>query len=437
MSSSSDKLLLVYQILKDNELKSIRLDYLLSDRLINNDFSNSDLRFIHKLVYGITRNKRTLDFHIEKTYDGKYKKLLTKFKILLRIGLYQIHYMNSVPDYASVNTVVELAKIIDKNKVGLVNAILRNLSKLDLIDNKNIDKLSIKYNHPDWMIDKWSKVHENQTLLSILEANNREPIIWFRINSLKTNQMQVKSILKNIGVEIEFCSFFDNFFKSSSPQKVLKSELINKDFVSVQNPSNGLVVKLLDPKKDKVIIDGCSAPGGKLKFINEITGGNEEIKCYDSDQKRLGIINNYLKKYKIINISCQTKNLANEKIEEFDLGLLDVPCSGTGVMSKRADLRWRRRPSDLKEMIQIQSSILANVAKYVKQSGVLVYSTCSIEEEENWQIIDNFLNSNSNFELDLANKFVPKQFVDNNGCLSILPNSYGLDGIFAARLIKK
>ena len=213
--------------------------------------------------------------------------------------------------------------------------------------------------------------------------------------------------------------------------------MINKDFVSVQNPSNGLVVKLLDPKKDKVIIDGCSAPGGKLKFINEITGGNEKIKCYDSDQKRLGIINNYLKKYKIINISCQTKNLANEKIEEFDLGLLDVPCSGTGVMSKRADLRWRRRPSDLKEMIQIQSSILANVAKYVKQSGVLVYSTCSIEEEENWQIIDNFLNSNSNFELDLANKFVPKQFVDNNGCLSILPNSYGLDGIFAARLIKK
>ena len=437
MSSSTNKLLLVYQILKDNELKSIRLDYLLSDRLINNDFSNSDLRFIHKLVYGVTRNKRTLDFHIEKTYDGKYKKLLTKFKILLRIGLYQIHYMNSVPDYASVNTVVELAKIIDKNKVGLVNAILRNLSKLDLIDNKNIDKLSIKFNHPDWMIDKWSKVHEKETLLSILEANNREPIIWFRINSLKTNQLEVKSILKKIGVEIEFCSFIDNFFKSSSPQKVLKSELINKDFVSVQNPSNGLVVKLLDPKKDKVIIDGCSAPGGKLKFINEITGGNEKIKCYDSDQKRLGIIDDYLKNHQITNISCHSKNLANEKIEEFDIGLFDVPCSGTGVMSKRADLRWRRKSSDLKEMVQIQSSILTNVAKYVKQSGILLYSTCSIEEEENWQIIDNFLNSNSNFELDLAHKFVPKQFVDKNGCLSILPDSYGLDGIFAARLIKK
>ena len=437
MSSSTNKLLLVYQILKDNELKSIRLDYLLSDRLISNDFSNSDLRFIHKLAYGVIRNKRTLDFHIEKTYDGKYKKLLTKFKILLRIGLYQIHYMNSVPDYASVNTVVELAKIIDKNKVGLVNAILRNLSKLDLIENENIDKLSIKFNHPDWMIDKWSKVHEKETLLSILEANNREPIIWFRINSLKTNQLEVKSILKNIGVEIELCSFIDNFFKSSSPQKVLKSELINKDFVSVQNPSNGLVVKLLDPKKGKVIIDGCSAPGGKLKFVNEITGGDEKIKCYDSNHKRLAIIDDYLKNHQINNISCHSKNLANEKIEEFDIGLLDVPCSGTGVMSKRADLRWRRKPSDLKEMVQIQSSILANVAKYAKQSGVLLYSTCSIEEEENWQIIDNFLNSNSNFELDLAHKFVPKQFVDEKGCLSILPNSYGLDGIFAARLIKK
>ena len=437
MSSSTNKLLLVYQILKDNELKSIRLDYLLSDRLINNDFSNSDLRFIHKLVYGVIRNKRSLDFHLEKTYDGKYKKLLTKFKILLRIGLYQIHYMHSVPDYASVNTVVELAKIIDKNKVGLVNAILRNLSKLDLIDNKNIDKLSIKFNHPDWMIDKWSKVHEKETLLSILEANNREPIIWFRVNSLKTNQLEVKSILKNIGVEIEFCSFIDNFFKSSSPQKVLKSELINKDFVSVQNPSNGLVVKLLDPKKDKVIIDGCTAPGGKLKFINEITGGNEKIYCYDNNQKRLSIIDDYLKNHQITNISCHSKNLANEKIEKFDIGLLDVPCSGTGVMSKRADLRWRRKPSDIKEMIQIQSSILKNIAKYVKKSGTLVYSTCSIEQEENWQIIDNFLNSNGNFKLDLADKFIPKQFVDKNGCMSILPNSDGLDGIFAARLVMK
>ena len=102
-------------------------------------------------------------------------------------------------------------------------------------------------------------------------------------------------------------------------------------------------------------------------------------------------------------------------------------------MSKRADLRWRRKSSDLKEMVQIQSSILTNVAKYVKQSGILLYSTCSIEEEENWQIIDNFLNSNSNFELDLAKKFVPKKFVDKNGCMSIFPDSNGLDGIFAAR----
>ena len=106
-------------------------------------------------------------------------------------------------------------------------------------------------------------------------------------------------------------------------------------------------------------------------------------------------------------------------------------------MSKRVDLRWRRKSSDLKEMIQIQASILANIAKYVKKSGVLVYSTCSIEQEENWQIIDNFLNSNDNFELERGEKYIPEQFIDKNGCMSILPDSNGFDGIFAARMIKR
>lgn len=437
MSIRTDKLFLIYQILKDNELKSIRLDRLLLNKLAKNDFTDSDLRFIHKIVYGVIRNKRTLDFYIEKIYNGKYKKLLTKYKILLRIGLYQIHYMNSIPDYASVNTVIELAKKIDNSKVNLINAILRNLSKSDSLEDKNIDDLSIKFNHPEWMIDKWSNVYDKETMLRILNANNSEPIIWFRINTLKTNEAEVKSMLNNKGIKIESCSYIDNFFKSSSPQKVLKSDLFDKDFISVQNPSNGLVVKLLDPIKNKVIIDGCSAPGGKLKFINEITGGNEKIKCYDSNQKRLSIINDYLKKQKISNISSHLKNLANDKIEKFDIGLIDVPCSGTGVMSKRVDLRWRRKSSDLKEMIQIQSSILSNIAKYVKKSGVLVYSTCSIEQEENWQIIDNFLNSNDNFELERGEKYIPEQFIDKNGCMSILPDTNGFDGIFAARMIKR
>ena len=164
MSNSKTKILLfIYEALKDNEIKSLRIDHLLTSRLTKYDFSNSDLRFIHKIIFGVIRSKRSIDYHIEKTYDGKYKKLLIKYKILLRMGFYQIHFMNSVPDYASVSTIVDLTKKIDKRKVSLINAVLRRLTNVNNIDHQQINDFSIKYNHPDWMIDRWAKQFDRKT----------------------------------------------------------------------------------------------------------------------------------------------------------------------------------------------------------------------------------------------------------------------------------
>ncbi len=438
MSNSKTKILLfIYEVLKDNEIKSTRIDHLLTSRLTKHNFSDNDLRFIHKIIFGVIRSKRSLDYHIEKIFDGKYKKLLIKYKILLRMGLYQIHFMNSVPDYASVSTIVDLTKKIDKHKVSLINAVLRRLTNMNNIDHQQINDFSIKYNHPDWMIDRWAKQFDRKTLVNVLNSNNREPIIWFRVNVLKTSYSKIESMLNKKNIFIQKSNLIDNYFKSESSQKVLKSGLIKKDFISVQNPSNGLVVKLLNPSKKKIFFDGCSAPGGKMRYLNELTGGKEIINSYDNDTKRIKILKNYILKNDMTNINCQLKDLSKDQIERFDEGLIDVPCSGTGVISKRVDLKWRRKMSHLNEMVKIQTSIISNVSNYVNDYGVLVYSTCSIEEEENWQIIDNFLNSNNNFELDNAKKYIPEKFVDKNGCMSILPQSDGMDGIFAARLIKK
>ena len=426
----------IFKILFENEINSVRIDYLLSPDALGDNFSDSEIRFIHKITYGIIRNKSKLDYYISKFYDGKFKKLLNKYKIILRIGVYQLFYMDSVPEYAAVNTTVDLCKRVDTSKSKLINAIMRKLSINNVIKNKDIKDMAIKYSHPKWMLDKWKKIFSDDQILKILKQNNQEPKIWFRVNTLKTSIKDIFDLLNKQNISFEQSDIIEPFFYTNSVQELLKSDIMISGLISVQNPANGLVVQLLNPQKDKVIFDGCSAPGGKMSYINEFTGGDNEINSYDNDKKRIQIPIKYIKKFNIKNVKYYNLDLSKDQIKPYDIGLIDVPCTGTGVLSKRVDLRWRRKPEDLKEMTLIQSSIINNVSKYIKDDGVLVYSSCSIEKEENWEIVYNFLNSNTDFKLDNADKFIPKKYVDKNGCLSILPSSNGLDGVFAARLIK-
>ena len=177
----------IYTILFNHEKKSIRIDYLLSDDRIFNDFNNDEIRFIHKVVFEVLRHKSKIDYYISQYYDGNFKKLLIKYKIILRIGVYQLFFMNSVPKYAAVNTTVDLCKIIDQSKVNLVNAIMRKLS--NNIPKKNIiSDISIKYSHPKWLIDKWLKNWSKDEVIKLLKWNNSEPEIWFRINTSHTHE---------------------------------------------------------------------------------------------------------------------------------------------------------------------------------------------------------------------------------------------------------
>tara|TARA_B100000945_G_scaffold134400_1_gene107300 strand:- start:552 stop:1871 length:1320 start_codon:yes stop_codon:yes gene_type:complete len=426
----------IFKILIDNEINSIRIDYLLSSDFLVKNFSDSDIRFIHKVVYGIIRNKTKLDYYSSKFYDGKFKKLLVKYKIILRIGIYQLFYMDSVPDYAAVDTTVDLCKKVDPSKRNLVNAIMRKISENINIKNKDIQDLSIKFSHPKWLLRKWQGRWSNSKILELLNNNNQEPKIWFRFNRLKISKKEFYDLLLKNNIIFTKNDIMDDFFYTSSVQSLLNSDMMKNNLITVQNPSNGLVVKLLNPKENQIIFDGCSAPGGKMNYINELTNGYNEINSYDIDDTRMQISINYLKSNNIKNINYYKADLSCDKIKNYELGLIDVPCTGTGVLSKRVDLRWRRKLEDINEMRQIQSSIISNVSKYLKNGGALVYSTCSIEEEENWEIVDNFLNSNANFKLDRADKFISSEYVDKNGCLSIFPSSDGLDGVFAARLIK-
>ncbi len=426
----------IFKILFDNERKSVRIDHIFSSNYINDNFSDDEIRFIQNVVYGVLRHKTKLDYFIAKFYVGKYKKLLIKYKMILRIGVFQLFYVNSVPSYAAVNSTVDLCKSIDKSKCNLINAIMRKLSDNINIKDEDIDDLSIMYSQPNWMIDRWSKYLNKDELINLLKYNNSEPKIWFRINTLNEQKNKIFEYLEYKNIDYKKSDIINNYFTTNHVQKVLKSELIYNNLISVQNPSNGLVIHLLNPKDKKIIFDGCTAPGGKMRYINEYTLGNSIINSYDIDNKRLQLSKKYLNKFNYPNINLYQGDLSICKIQSYDYGLIDVPCTGTGVLSKRVDLKWRKKLKDIKEMNIIQRSILDNVSKYINKGGALVYSTCSIEKEENWELIENFLNSNTNFKLDSADKFISSKFVDSNGCLSILPSTQGLDGVFAARLIK-
>ena len=425
----------IFTILFRHEKQSIRIDYLLSNDKIFIGFSNDEIRFIHKVIFGILRHKRKLDYYISKYYDGNSKKLIIKHKIILRIGLYQLLFMNSVPDYAAVNTTVELCKKHIIFGHNLVNALMRKFSN-KIKRDEILKDISIEYSHPKWLIDKWLEKWPNYKVIELLKWNNSEPKIWFRVNILKTSIQKVHKFLNEQNIKFICNKILKEYFSANAVQKVLQSSIMKNGLISVQNPANGLVVKLLNPQSNQIIFDGCAAPGGKSTYINELTNGNVELHSYDNDEKRIKIMEKNLNHLNINNIKCHNRNLMIDSIPNYKIGLIDVPCSGTGVISKRIDIKWRRNMENIKEIIDIQTEIIANVSKYLDYQGVLVYSTCSIEEEENWGIIDNFLNSNQDFKLDRADKFIPKEYVDKNGCLSIFPPTHNLDGIFAARLIK-
>ena len=193
---------------------------------------------------------------------------------------------------------------------------------------------------------------------------------------------------------------------------------------------------MLDPQKDETIIDACSAPGGKTSYISELMENTGKIYAYDLSIERIGRLKTGLERLKATNVEISKKDTTKIDLPKVSKILLDVPCSGTGVMAKRADLRWRRTMDNILEMYLIQRKLLWHASTFLEPGGVLVYSTCSVEPEENWMVIDAFLNSHPNFKVEDASNFVPSEFVNENGALETFPPRHTIDGGFAVRLRK-
>ena len=372
--------------------------------------------------------------------SGKKLSFLNKkVLIILRIGFYEIIFDHKVPDYAAVDSSVNLAhKFTNKKTIGFTNAVLRSLVRKKDNDHNWYEGLKYKVGWssvPVWMEKRWLVNFGKKNLAKLIEFINQPSDTFIRCDT-DSNSMEKKiRLLEADGIKTEL--FSNNFLKIlSNESKVLSSKLFKNGNISIQSPSAAAIVDCLGIERGDVVLDVCAAPGTKTLQLANLVGVNGFVYASDLSPDRVSFGQKDEKRHRKKNIKWSLKDARKDAYVIADKILIDAPCSGTGVIGRRTDIRWRRRESDLKKFANVQLSIINNCSKYLKKGGALVYATCSIEPEENLMVVDKFLNLNSNFVVDKIPNNVPRQWVKDNKALNVFPHQHGLDGIFAIRMKK-
>lgn len=435
---------LAVKILNRIDRTDAYLEKLLDVEIKNSRFSGPDKALLYEIVHGVTRWLGRIDWILNGFYKGQFSKCIPNVKNAMRVALYQILFLDKVPDYAAVNEAVDFVKKIQGQKsADLTNAVLRNIirSKDTIRYPEPTDDIiayySAFYSHPTWMVKRWVNRYGNTETEKLLIANNNKPLLTLRINKLKTNSDEFKSLLDSVGLKYSDYRYLPEFIRMTSLSNITDWDYFHKGYFSVQDESTGFPIKLLDAKPGMRVLDLCAAPGGKTAFIAEIMQNTGEIIALDRFESRLKILIKNLDRLHVTNVKTIAVD-ANDFIDPvgFDRILVDAPCSGLGTLTKKPDIKWKRYLGDIRKIVNIQLDLLKKGASFLKVGGILVYSTCTIEPEENDDIVKQFLSENPNFSIVNINEIVPGELINENGFIQILPHVHGMDGSFAAKLIR-
>lgn len=470
----------LYKIEKENAFSNIALD----EELHKNYkiLSEKDIGLISQIVYGVTTWRLTLDCIIQKHSKIKLKKISPWIINILRMGIYQIIFLDKIPKSAAVDESVNLAKRYGhKTSSGFVNAILRKVELKDYeelfqIDNtekqeklqdeapnkvetenclnKQIEKISKTQSMPKWLIERLIENNSIENVEEICKNLNLKPQISIRINKLKTNKQELINKLEDRNIEVKQGELED-FLIIRNAKNIENLQEFKQGLFTVQDESAGLAALFLSPKKGEKVLDACSAPGGKTTHIAELMINEGKIDAWDIYEHRLNLIRDNCQRLGVKIVETKIQNaenpmqintnqepnqnneIINQALPQYDKILLDVPCMGTGVIKRKPDIKWQRKPEDIEEITKIQFNILQNCSKLLKQDGELVYSTCSVLKEENEEIIEKFLKLNSNFEIitehEIQNYKQFKKYLKDKKYLNILPSAEH-DGFFICKL---
>ena len=427
----------LYKIDKEDAYSNIALDEIIKENRRNLD--NRDTGFISEIVYGVTTWKLTIDEIVKKYSKLRLKKISPWILNILRMGIYQIVFLDKVPKSAAVNESVNLAKRYGhKGSSNFVNAILRKVEKKDYetffeIENP-IERISKTTSMPVWVIEELLKEKDIKKVEEICKASNIKPKVAIRMNKLKTNKQELENLLRERNITFQEGEFED-FLILEKVKNIEQLDLFKQGYFTIQDEGAGLIAKVVNPKPNEVILDACSSPGGKTTYMAELMEDKGKIIAWDLHAHRIKLVEENAKRLgiHIIKAQCQDATIYKEEYKEkFDKILLDVPCLGIGVLKRKPDIKWKRRPEDIEEITQIQLKILETCSKYVKSNGQIVYSTCSILGDENDKIIDKFLQENEDFVY--AKIGIPK--AENLNKIQLYQNEK-TDGFFICKLQKK
>lgn len=431
------------KILNRVERTDAYFDKLLDAELRGKDLGDNDKALLAEIVHGVMRWHGRLDWVLNGFFHGNFVKAETNVKNALRVALYQILFLERVPHYAAVNEAVEFIKRIRGEKqANLVNGVLRNIIRnLDNIrypdpNEDLVQYLSVYYSHPSWMVKRWLARFGREETEKFLESNNQIPDLTLRINKLSIDPPTFLSMLDAHQIPYEGSAFFDYFIKLRSFAGLSQMDWFRLGYFSIQDESAALPCILLSPQPGERVIDMCAAPGGKTALIGEMMRNEGQIVSVDKYESKLNLIKSTCERLGIRNVEYLAADSSRLEIPPADKVIVDAPCSGLGVLRKKPDIKWKRDSEDIVRLVKLQLALLENANRLLKAGGVLVYSTCTTEPEENMEVVKAFLTKHPEFRIDDASRCLNKSLVTSDGFVETFPHRHRIDGSFAVRMTK-
>lgn len=437
---------IIYDINENGAYSNIALN----KHLEESNLKELDRGFVTELVYGTVKWKLSIDWAISQFSSIKLKKISPWILNVLRLGVYQLLYMDRIPESAACNESVTLARRYGHSaSSGFVNAVLRNIArnkhsiKYPDKSREPVKYLSVRYSYPEWLVESWVERFGTEFTEGLLESGNKTPELTVRANTLKISSEELADRLVAEGVEVEKARYMEDSLILKNPSSLTRLTSFKEGRFQVQDESSTLVGKVLDPQPGNLVLDVCSAPGGKATHIAQLMKNTGKVVARDIHEHKIKIIEEAAKRLGITIIQAEMYDAA--KIDhnykgKADCVLVDAPCTGLGIIRKKPDIKWSRNLGDKKEITELQSKILAAASSYVKAGGTLVYSTCTIEPEENEEMVKVFLLENKDFEMENIERFLPQNLkVDSasQGFVQLYPNIHGIDGFFIARMKRR
>jgi len=440
---------LASDILAKVDTRKAYADILLDQALKATTLNERDRALLTELTYGTLRWRGNIDGQLSRYLRQPLAKTDPLIRNLLRVSVYQLRFLNKIPDYAAVDEAVELARNHSGGKsAGFVNAVLRNFLRgkdrvIGLAPKaESVAGLAVTYSHPEWLVKRWIDEFGAEAAKTLMRANNERATLVLRVNYLKCTKEKLLDRFLEAGIKAEATQWSPQGISVLSGPAVDKLPGFAEGYFQIQGEASQLVTYLVSPLSGERILDACAAPGGKSTHVGEFMKDEGELVAIDISARGIAKIRENaarlgLKSLRVLSADASAE-LADKFRKPYDRVLVDAPCSGLGTLRGHPEIKWHRDENDIRRLSRLQSKILSRVAGYLKPGGVLVYATCTLSREENEEIVESFLAHHKEFELEDAARYLPGQATHmvREKYFVALPHRDNTDGFFAARMRK-